>query len=216
MKLRTDFLQSLNLDITPAKLEALEAYAGLVWLKKNDLNLTSVESEQEIWDRHITDGLFAAALIKTLTGDKQSYALADYGAGSGYIGISAKIALGDACDLTLVETLGKRCLFMEWCIMKLGLKGARTLNARAVCAGGKSGPFDFAVERAMGKINDILPICSADLKSGGFFAAFQSGDKEWRGDVLKACSCEYEPALSREYKLFGEDKTRRLSVFRKI
>lgn len=216
MKLRTDFLEALNLSLSSSQLEALRSYAALVWLKKDDLNLTSVESEQEIWDRHITDGLFAASLIKALSVGKKTYSLADYGAGCGYIGLSAKIALGDACDLTLVETLGKRCLFMEWCIMKLGLKGARTLNVRAGASGGKAGPFDFTLERAMGKINDVLPLCCADLKSGGFFTAFQTEDREWSEEVLKLCSCSYERNLSREYKLFGEDKTRRLSVFKKI
>lgn len=216
MKLRTDFLEKLSLNLSALQLELLQAYASLVWLKKGDLNLTSVESEQEIWDRHITDGLFAAALIKKLSDGKKTYSLADYGAGCGYIGLSAKIALGEACDLTLVETLGKRCMFMEWCIMKLGLKGARTLNIRAAASSGKAGPFDFTTERAMGKINDILPLCCADLKKGAFFIPFQTENREWTEEILKKCSCVYERDLSQEYKLFGEDKIRRLPVFKKI
>ena len=47
MKLRTDFLKTLNLSLSASQLEALRSYAALVWLKKDDLNLTSVESERK-------------------------------------------------------------------------------------------------------------------------------------------------------------------------
>lgn len=215
MELRREFLRQSGIELSPEQEQTLEAYAALVWQKRGDLNLTSVSSEQEIWDRHISDGLMAAALIKALAAGRGSYSLADYGAGCGYIGLSAKIALGPACELALVETLGKRCMFMDWCIMKLGIKGAKTCNIRAISKGGQGGPFDFTIERAMGKIDDILPICSADLKTGGYFIAFQSETGGWREDCVKAAGCVYDRKVSKSYCLYGEDKPRHLCVFGK-
>ena len=216
MELRRDFLKRNGIELSPEQEQTLNGYAAMVWQKRNDLNLTSVSSEREIWDRHISDGLMAAALIKSLAAGRERYSLADYGAGCGYIGLSAKVALGPSCGLTLVETLGKRCKFMDWCIMKLGIKGAKTCNIRALSKGGQSGPFDFIVERAMGKIDDILPICTADLKADGYFMAFQSEESGWGEASLKAAGCVYDKTLSRSYKLYGENKLRFLCVFRKI
>lgn len=216
MELRRDFLKRHGIELSPEQEDLLKGYVAMVWQKRNDLNLTSVSSGQEIWDRHISDGLMAAALIKTLASGRERYSLADYGAGCGYIGLSAKIALGSSCELTLVETLGKRCKFMDWCIMKLGIKGAKTYNIRALSKGGQSGPFDFTLERAMGKIDDILPICTADLKRGGCFIAFQAEEGAWSEASLKAAGCVYDKTLSRPYKLQGEDKLRFLCVFGKI
>ena len=215
MELRRDFLKQNGIELSPEQEQTLADYAAMVWQKRGDLNLTSVSSEQEIWDRHISDGLMAAALIKKLAAGLDSYSLADYGAGCGYIGLSAKIALGSSCELTLVETLGKRCMFMDWCIMKLGIKGAKTYNIRALSKGGQSGPFDFTLERAMGKIDDILPICTADLKRGGYFVAFQTEEGSWGEASLKAADCKYDKNASLAYKLYGEEKERHLCVFGK-
>lgn len=216
MELKRDFLKRNSIELSPEQEQTLADYAAMVWQKRNDLNLTSVSSEREIWDRHISDGLMAAALIKTLASGRERYSLADYGAGCGYIGLSAKIALGSSCELTLVETLGKRCKFMDWCIMKLGIKGASVLNTRALPESGRCGPFDFTLERAMGKIDDIMPICTADLKRGGCFIAFQAEEGAWSEASLKAAGCVYDKTLSRPYKLQGEDKLRFLCVFGKI
>lgn len=215
MNLRNDFISTLGLNLSDSQINLLQSYCSLVWQKKDDLNLTSVLNEQEIWDRHITDGLFAAALIKNLAADRQIYATADYGTGCGYIGISVKIALGNCCDMTLIETLNKRCMFMDWCLMKLGLKGIKVLKAHADIKSGKAGPFDFTLERAMGKLEDILPVCCADLRKDGCFIAFQSDEQKTAEDQTKGINYIYQNTLSRSYKLFGENKTRWLAVFKK-
>lgn len=216
MNLRNDFISALGLNLNQRQLEMLRDYCCLVWQKKNDLNLTSVFSKQEIWDRHITDGLFAAALIKKLAGDKKNYTVADYGTGCGYIGISVKIALGEECNLALIETLNKRCMFMDWCLMKLGLTGIKVVNAHASTKGGHRGPFDFTLERAMGKLEDILPVCCTDLKSDGYFIAFQSEEQKPAGNEPEGTKYFYQKDLSCSYKLFGEDKVRYLAVFKKV
>ncbi len=215
MNLRNDFLEQKGISLSQKQFDLLKAYAELVWQKKDDLNLTSVKDFQEIWDRHICDGLFLSALIKKLAGDNIAYSLADYGTGCGYIGLSARVALGENCEINLVETLSKRCKFMDWCIMKLGLTKAKVINARALPKGGL-GSFDFVCERAMGKIDEVLPLCCADLKKDGYFIAFRSEEDGWTEESLKKASCEHVSSLTAEYKLFGEDKKRHFAVFRKI
>ena len=55
-----DFAASLGLELAPEQLDTLVRYADLVWEKKDFLNLTSVANKEEIFTRHICDGLAPA------------------------------------------------------------------------------------------------------------------------------------------------------------
>ena len=209
MKYKIDFINSLGLTLSLEQLQKLQGYVDLVWEKKENLNLTSAQNKQEIWDRHICDGLAAAAVIA-----KQALArpaVADYGAGAGYIGITIACALPQA-EVSLIESIEKRCMFMDWAVFKLGLKNVKVLNIRA----GQARPgqnFDFAVERAMGKIDDIMPLCAPALKQGGLFIAYQAQDGFYAPQTAQKCALEDEGTFS--YKLPADDKTRKLVFLRK-
>lgn len=210
MNYRSDFIASLGLNLSAQKLAVLQLYADLIWEKKEQLNLTSVADKQEIWDRHILDGLVAAAQINKLSQGK-SVSAADYGAGAGYIGIAIKVAL-DFCDVTLVESLQKRCMFMDWVILKIGLKNIRVLNLRA--GSGKTDlSFDFTTERAMGKIDDILPLCTEHLKQEGCFIAYQAQDSFYSPQKLLPLNLTEQGIIN--YNLPSDDKTRKLVIFKK-
>lgn len=167
-------------------MDALGTYVDLVWMKKDEMNLTSVLSKEEIWGRHIADGLFCAGIVKKLGGAEKS--IIDLGAGAGYIGLSLAAALPEA-KITLLESLQKRCAFMQWAALKMGLKNVTILNKRAVK--GERGDFDFATERAMGKLEDIKSICLSYVKPGGIFLPFQSGTAE-AGVTAEAYTLPYD------------------------
>jgi 16S rRNA (guanine527-N7)-methyltransferase len=210
MKQRIDFINSLGLALTREQLNELEEYADLVWDKKEILNLTSVKDKQEIWDRHILDGLVSAALInKAAPG--QNISAADFGAGAGYIGVSIKIALAEAA-VTLIESLERRCKFMEWAVFKLGLKNVKVLNARAG-AHIYTENFDFTTERAMGKIADILPLCTESLKEGGYFMPYQAIDGLIEARDLQKAAVREESVF--KYILPYDGKLRKIVVLRK-
>ncbi len=204
MDYRNDYIKALGLNLDGVQLSQLEGLLNCVWEKKDVLNLTSVKDKQEILDRHILDGLTAAPLVKCNT-------LADCGAGAGYIGLSLKIALPDV-HITLIESLERRCAFMEWVIYKLGLKNIKVLNARL--GFGDLGKFDFVTERAMGKIDDVLPLCAGILAKGGRFAAYQAAGSNYNPETLKKCLMEEE--ASYPYILPAEEKERKLVVFKWI
>ena len=205
-----DFAASLGLALSQAQVRLLEDYAQLVWEKKDFLNLTSVSDKQEIFTRHICDGLAAAAFCQRVAGEKESFSLADMGSGAGYIGLACAVALPQA-RVSLVESLQKRCSFLNWTVLKLGLKNVRVVSMRL---GQKTiGPFDFVTERAMGQINEVLPLIAPTLSKGGLLAAYQSQPAQ--ADAALAARCglaEKEPVV---YILPGEEKTRYLAVFAK-
>ncbi|MCL2887831.1 MAG: 16S rRNA (guanine(527)-N(7))-methyltransferase RsmG [Elusimicrobia bacterium] len=169
MKEINEFFKDLNL--SSAQMQTLGAYVDLIWQKKDEMNLTSVSDKREIWNRHIADGLSAARFIKKSGTDGKT--AADIGAGAGYIGLTIAAALPEM-KITLIESLEKRCAFLRWVTVKLGLKNVSILNERA--RAGVNEKYDYALERAMGKFEDVLPVVLSYVKPDGKFIAFQSGD----------------------------------------
>lgn len=202
--------QDLALNLSSIQLDLLEEYAGLVWQKKEMLNLTSVSSKEEIYSRHICDGLQAAAYLAPILPPDASGA--DAGSGAGYIGLTCAVALAH-CKITLIESLQRRCAFLNWAVMKLGLKNVQVVNRR-LGEGGNNIQFDFVTERAMGQLTDILPICAGALKSGGVFVAYQGETPQRPSPALlaKCAVCALEP---KPY-LLQDGKTRFLAPFKRV
>jgi len=204
------YLKTLDLNLSAKQEEKLFAYIDLLWQKKEDLNLTSVQTKQEIWDRHILDALNAVSLIKQL--DKDVFNIADFGSGAGYIGLVIAVMFPQA-KITLIESLNKRCLFLNWVCLKLGLDNVEVLNIKA---GQKDIDtiFDITTERAMGKIDEVLPFCTKNLKNGGHFLAYQGIMSEADSQVQhKADVCQQ---LEKKYFLPCDNKMRKIAVFRKM
>lgn len=204
-----DFAAEHGLNLSDVSLQKLSLYADLVWQKKDFLNLTSVQGKEEIFTRHLCDGLAAAAYLLQTTQGK-SFSIADMGSGAGYIGLSIAMALPQA-QVTLVESLEKRCSFMNWAILKLGLTNA---VVKCIRLGQKEvGPFDFVTERAMGQINDILPLIAPCVKEGGTFIPYQSNPEEATNELLSQLGLTKQKSVS--YILPQEEKERFLAVFKR-
>lgn len=200
-----NFAAAQGLPFSPAQAEKLLAYARCVWAKKDTLNLTSVSDFDEVITRHVCDGLAAAAYIHQQ--GRACTELADAGAGCGYIGFALATAFPSA-QITLLESLEKRCQFMNWAALKAGFANVHVQNVRLGQA--KPGPFDVVTERAMGPLETVLPLCTATLKPGGIFLAFQS--EIARPQPLCAGVHAAQPHC---YTLPGETKPRYLAVYQK-
>lgn len=199
----TDFAETLGLPLTPTQTQKLLAYAQCVWEKKDFLNLTSAQSFEEVLKRHLCDGLVAAAHIQTLCKEIPAPQLADAGAGCGYIGLTVATALPRA-HVTLIESLERRCKFMNWAALTAGISNVSVKNARL----GQGTPFSFdaLTERAMGQLPAVFDICTAAVKPGGYFVAFQGGTVQ---TVAQA------PAAQIPYTLPCDKRPRYLVVFKK-
>ncbi|MBR5151264.1 MAG: class I SAM-dependent methyltransferase [Elusimicrobiaceae bacterium] len=201
-----EFAQSLGLPLTPAQGEQLLAFAQCVWQKKEQLNLTGASSLEEIILRHICDGLVAAAEVKN-RGLWQAH-LADAGAGCGYIGLTLAVALPGA-QVTLLESLEKRCKFMYWAVLQIGLKNA---TVRQVHLGAQTPfAFDLVSERAMGTLPAIAHTCLSAVKAGGIFMAFQGEHPQT--DQVVCTQGTFEKDIA--YQLPCDNKTRHLVLFKK-
>ncbi len=202
-KTLSNFAAQIGLPLTPAQVEKLVAYARCVWEKKDFLNLTSAADFQEILERHICDGLVAAAQLQTYCKDVATPQLADVGAGCGYIGLTVAVALPRA-HVTLVESLEKRCKFMNWAALTAGIGNITVKNTRL--GQGTQFAFDALTERAMGQLPDIFTICMDAVKPGGYFMAFQGKHPQMAGQA---------PLTQFPYTLPCDKYPRYLLVFKK-
>ena len=111
---------------TPAQMADMRAYRDLIAEKNAVMNLVGPSALDQFWPRHAWD---SAQLI-----DQAPEALvwADLGAGAGFPGIVLAILLkGRPGGLVhLVESMTKRCRFLEDVVVRLGLP-AQVHNARA-------------------------------------------------------------------------------------
>lgn len=141
---------------------------------------TTVREPDEIWQVHIADSLSGvSAVADALGAGIEGNRIADIGAGAGFPGLVLAIALPEV-HVTLVESVGKKCLFMDRVIEQLQIDNARTFNGRAEelaaarpPAGGREA-FNVVTARALSSLPSLLELSSPLLADGGTLVA-------WRG-----------------------------------
>lgn len=131
------------------------------------MNLTAITEESEVARLHFLDS--AALLALTDTAGKK---LIDVGTGAGFPGLPVKILRPDT-ELTLLDSLQKRIGFLAETCEKLGLADVRCLHARAEEASALRESFDFAVSRAVARLNVLCELCLPFVKVGGQFLALK-------------------------------------------
>ena len=191
--------------------DKLLAYAQRVLAKKSQLNLTGAASLEEIVNRHLCDGLIGAAQILSLAekAGLEKFSVIDAGSGAGFIGLTLAAALPQA-DVLLVESLEKRCAFLNWVILQEGFKNVRVKNIRL----GQTplNPADFVIERAMGQIPDIAGLCLDIVKPGGVWLAYQGENPQIDVDI-SGYQAKWEQVKS--YQLLQDRKAKHLVLCRK-
>ena len=100
------------------------------------------------------------------------------GTGAGFPGMVLKIMREDL-DVTLLDSLNKRLIFLGEVIDTLGLKGIKTVHSRAEDAGKNKAfreKFDFATARAVAALPVLSEYCLPFVKVGGSFVSMKSAD----------------------------------------
>jgi 16S rRNA (guanine527-N7)-methyltransferase len=128
-------------------------------------SLSSVGAERA-WTVHVEDSLSGLALI----GEPRR--LADLGAGAGFPGLVVAVAL-PGTEVDLIESIGRKCAFLEEAVA-----AARIENARAVCAraehwasepppaGGREA-YDVVTARAVGRLATVGELAIPLLRPAG-------------------------------------------------
>ncbi|MCL2484535.1 MAG: 16S rRNA (guanine(527)-N(7))-methyltransferase RsmG [Endomicrobia bacterium] len=188
----------------------------------NKFNLISFKTDFDLIYRHFCDSLYSAKAILGINPNLSACRIADLGTGSGMPGIPVKIALPDI-KLTLVESITKKCTFLEEANKRLGFN-IEVLNTRAEEIGQNPAhrqKYDFVLSRAVSKFSPNLEISIPLLKIGGHFLVHKtknSVESKEEGlasveNALKHLGAKLEKII--EYKLPEQELDYCLLIFKK-
>ncbi|HEX6859447.1 MAG TPA: 16S rRNA (guanine(527)-N(7))-methyltransferase RsmG [Caulobacteraceae bacterium] len=143
---------------TDAQLADLERFRDLLAEWNEQMNLVGPSAMAQFWPRHAWD---SAQLLKI---EPEAKVWADLGAGAGFPGIVLAILLKDTAGahVHLVESLAKRCRFLESIVRTLNLP-ATVHNARAEALSLK---VDVVTARAVAPLVRLLGFAEPYLKRG--------------------------------------------------
>ncbi|MFC1671980.1 16S rRNA (guanine(527)-N(7))-methyltransferase RsmG [Planctomycetota bacterium] len=161
---------SLGIGLGGAALELFRIYMEEIEAGNQRVNLVSFSSDEELAVRHFADSLACVRYLPT-----DPICCVDVGSGGGFPGIPVKIVRPDI-DMTLVESVGKKTLFLEEAIEKLRLDRTVALQERAETLGrGEEHRerYDAALLRATAPFPVAVEYTLPLVKMGGFAIIFQ-------------------------------------------
>lgn len=215
-------LAGFGVEATPAGVEALLGHLRLVREWNERINLTAITSEREMVVKHVLDSASGLQLARLEAGNK----VLDVGTGAGFPGVVWK-CLVPGIRLTLLESLQKRCRFLEEVgeqvvgplIKEEG--GYRVLWGRAEDVGRMAAEreaYDVVTARAVAELRVLAEYCLPFVRVGGLFLGMKGpavGD-EVAGARSAIATLGGQVEEVREFALPADGGRRSLVAIRKV
>lgn len=131
-------------------------------------SITTVRDPVEGVELHVADSLAGLEVEEV----RNARRIADLGAGGGFPGLALAAALPDA-QLTLVESVGKKCDFLRRAAEGVGLSNVEVVNARAEGWAAGVGTQDVVTARALAPLNVLAEYAAPLLRLGGALVAYK-------------------------------------------
>ena len=159
--------EAMHLPCDARALERFRIYYDLLEEKNRVMNLTAISGEDESATKHFLDSA-APALRFSLSGAR----VIDVGSGAGFPGLPLKILFPDM-RLALLDAQQKRVDFLAEVCAALGFSDVQCLHARAEESALLREAFDFALARAVARLNLLAELCLPFVRVGGAFLALK-------------------------------------------
>lgn len=165
-----NYIKDYKITLTENQYEQFQKYFELLAEWNEKMNLTAITDESGVALKHFADSLSLLNFVDI----PQNSSLADVGTGAGFPGVVLKIARPDI-KLTLIDSLNKRLVFLGEVCAQLGIE-AELIHSRAEDGARNEKlreSFDFAVSRAVARMNVLSEYCLPYVKVGGAFCAMK-------------------------------------------
>lgn len=165
-------LHALGVTLSPLQVNQFITYFEMLTEWNEKMNLTAITEFDEVFKKHFIDSL---SLIKAVDLN-QKFSLIDIGTGAGFPGLALKIAFPNL-QVTLLDSLQKRILFLDEVISTLGLSSVETIHGRAeeyAKPNKLRESFDLCVSRAVANLTTLSEYCLPFVKVGGLFISYKS------------------------------------------
>ncbi|XP_010482315.1 PREDICTED: uncharacterized protein LOC104760999 [Camelina sativa] len=169
--------------LSPSQKDQIHLYVDTLLQWNQKMNLTATKEAEEVMERHIEDSLAILPPIKTSYNLHSNdlfdqINLIDVGSGAGLPGLVLAIARPD-WRVTLLESINKRCVFLEHVVDVTGLTNVKIVRGRAESCGHDvmyREKFDLAIARAVAEMRVLAEYCLPLVRVGGLFVAAKGHD----------------------------------------
>jgi 16S rRNA (guanine527-N7)-methyltransferase len=179
-------------------------------------SVSSVLRPDQGWKVHVADSLSGLEMPDL----REAGAIADVGAGAGFPGLPLAVAL-PAARIDLIESIGRKCEFIERAIAAAGIVNARVLNLRseewaAPEAEGREA-YDAVTARAVGRLSTLAELASPLLRDGGVLVAWKGrrDAEEERQLARAAAALAMRPETILDVGPYAGSRNRHIHVLRK-
>lgn len=204
-------VKDLGLVLTDEELNNLDKYYQILKKENSKYNLTRIIKEEDVYLKHFYDSL---TITKVVNIDNQS--ICDLGSGAGFPGLVLAICFSNA-KLTLIESNGKKCKFLNIVKDTLKLNNVTIINTRVEDYSKKNREiFDIVTARAVAPLKHLLEYGIPLVKVNGYFVAMKANIEE---EIINITNYENKLNINLEDKkqfiLPYENSKRTLLKYRK-
>ena len=193
-------IAEMGLQVSPERQQSLSDYLALLAKWNKVYNLTAVRDPLEMVTLHLLDSLSVLSYI-----DGKS--LLDVGSGGGLPGIVLAICLPDL-QVTTIDTVQKKAIFMRQVKGELGLGNLQVVNARVEEY--EAEPFELVISRAFSDLGLFMALSQHLLAEGGCWLAMKGVSPQQDLEALKVKSKVYPLSVA------GLDAERHLAIIEKF
>jgi 16S rRNA (guanine527-N7)-methyltransferase len=197
--------------LDPRGREALQKVLEL--LADERASVSSVVDERA-WKVHVADSLTGLQVPELRAGGR----IADVGAGAGFPGLAVAVAL-PAAQVDLLESVARKCTFMNRAIEAADIANATVRNTRSEDWAGSDGreSYDVVTARAVGRLSTLAELASPLLKPNAVLIAWKGKrDEDEESQLSRAAeSLAMTPEQILDVGAEAGSKHRHLHVIRK-
>lgn len=182
-------------------------------LARAQVAVSAVREPERAVDVHVADSLAALEVGEVRT----AAAIADLGSGGGFPGLALAVALPDA-HVALVESVGKKCEFLERVVAAAGIENVSVVHARAEEWAAGVTRQDLVTARALAGLPTLVEYAAPLLREGGSLVAWK-GEPEPQEEADGAAAADVlgmEPRGFVATTPFRGGGERRLYVYLKV
>lgn len=202
--------KSAGLEITEAQERKFRTLFEFMTEYNRKVNLTSITEFEDVVIKHFIDSVLPFSILG-IHGDET---LIDVGTGAGFPSLPLLIYYPEL-NATLVDSLAKRCTYLELACEKLGIM-AEVIHARSEELGRvRREQYDIATARAVAAMPVLAEYCLPFVRVGGSFIALKSVNEDISAAEKAFGTLGGRLEKTLDYKLPNGDG-RRLAVVRKI
>jgi len=194
--------------------DATRRLADLLALVSSDQRAaTSVRAPAVAVDVHVADSLAALPWINVPS------RVADIGSGAGFPGLALAIAR-PGLQVDLVESVQRKCMFLQDAARALGLAGVQVVNSRAEdwARGDGAERYDRVLARAVGPLPTLVEYAAPLLAAGGMLIAWKGApdrDEERAGERA-ADRIGMKPVVTERVHPYAGSRAHHLHLYEKV